>query len=90
MSGYKAVRASYADAIDMLYVLCKEGASLSSCDSLEDTPSGFTVMYDGSGSVLGVEVSDFAERFQLPASIPVDAKTPFVLDVDEAEGLVVA
>lgn len=86
----RAVSASYAQIIDMLYVLCKEGGSLSRCHSIEDTPSGITVMYDEDGSVIGAEISDFSERYDIPASILVDSSNPFMLSVDKADGLAVA
>lgn len=86
----KAISASYAQVIDMLYVLCKEGVGLSRCRSVEDTPSGITVMYDEDGSVIGAEISDFSERYDIPASIRVDSSKPFTLSVDKAEGFAAA
>lgn len=84
MAAVKAVRAGYASVIDMMYVTCLDDADLSSCYEVEDTPSGITVMYSEDGRVIGAEISDFSLRFSLPASISVDAKNPFTLDIDDS------
>lgn len=90
MRSYRAASASYADVVDMLYILLDPNGSLSMCHSVEDTPSGITVMYAPDGSAIGAEVSDFSERYSLPATIHVDAKSPFDISVSEADGLTVA
>lgn len=85
MTVYRAKSARYADLFDILYVLCGADGSLSKCHSVEDTPSGITVMYDREGSVIGAEVSDFSERFVVPSTIKVDAKRPFELRIDNID-----
>ena len=90
MRTYSAASASYADVVDMLYVMLDQNGSLARCHSIEDTPSGITVMYAADGSAIGAEVSDFSERYSLPATIHVDARTPFDITVSEADGLTVA
>ena len=55
-----------------------------------DPPSGITVMYAADGSAIGAEVSDFSERYSLPATIHVDARTPFDITVKETDGMSVA
>ena len=85
MTVYRASSARYADLFDILYVLCGTNGSLSLCSSVEDTPSGITVMYDRNGSVIGAEVSDFSERYTVPSTIRVDAKKPFDLRIDAIE-----
>lgn len=80
----KALRAGYADMVDIMYVTCADGADLSTCHRLEDTPSGITVNYDAAGRVLGAEISDFSANYRVPARIVVDAETPFVLDIDSS------
>ena len=90
MRSYSAASASYADVVDMLYVLLDPNGSLAGCHSVEDTPSGITVMYVADGSAIGAEVSDFSERYSLPATIHVDARTPFDITVNEADGMSVA
>lgn len=90
MRTYSASSASYTDVVDMLYVLIDPDGNLSRCHSVEDTPSGITVMYAADGSAIGAEVSDFSERYSLPATIHVDAKSPFDISVSEADGLTVA
>lgn len=90
MTVYQASSARYADLFDILYVLCGADGSLTKCRSVEDTPSGFTVMYGDDGSVIGVEVSDFSERYSVPSTIDVDAKEPFRLRVDSIEDLTAA
>ncbi|NJE80695.1 hypothetical protein E0L17_05060 [Olsenella sp. SW781] len=87
MRSYSAASASYADVVDMLYVLIDPSGSLSRCHSVEDTPSGITVMYSADGSAIGAEVSDFLERYSLPATIHVDAREPFDLTISEANGI---
>lgn len=84
MMAVKAVRAGYAAIVDMMYVTCRDGADLSACGRIEDTPSGITVMYGDDGGVVGAEISDFYSRYDLPASIVVDAREPFRLDIDES------
>lgn len=79
-----ALRAGYAEIVDMMYVTCRDGVDLSLACSIEDTPSGITVMYGDSGEVIGAEISDFSDKFGIPASINVDAKVPFVLNIDES------
>lgn len=83
-----ATDASYASAVDVLYV--RLGGDLSACSSVEDTPGGVTVMYSADGSVIGCEVADFSERYDLPAVVRVDAEKPFELAVTCADGLTVA
>lgn len=85
MTVYRASSARYADLFDILYVLCGADGSLSRCSTVEDTPSGITVMYDRDGSVIGAEVSDFSERYSVPSTIRVDAKRPFDLRIDSIE-----
>ncbi|GEM_PF-5358474 len=87
MRTYAASSASYAGAVDMLYVLINPNGDMSACHAIEDTPSGITVMYDRRGAVIGAEVPDFSERFSLPAMIPVDSHNPFAISVDNAAGL---
>lgn len=87
MRTYAASSASYADVVDMLYVLLDLNGSLSSCHSIEDTPSGIIVMYDAHGAVVGAEVPDFSERYRLPAMISVDSRVPFEISVDRAAGI---
>lgn len=90
MRSYSAALASYADVVDMLYVLLDPNGSLAGCHFVEDTPSGITVMYAADGSAIGAEVSDFSERYSLPATIHVDARTPSDITVNEADGMSVA
>lgn len=90
MTVYRATSARYADMFDILYVLCEPNGSLAKCHSVEDTPSGITVMYDEDGFVAGAEVSDFLERYKVPSTITVDAKTPFQLRIDSVEEPVLA
>ena len=78
MRTYAASSASYAGAVDMLYVLINPNGDMS---------AGITVMYDRRGAVIGAEVPDFSERFSLPAMIPVDSHNPFAISVDNAAGL---
>ena len=85
---YRASSASYASAVDMLYIIIDPSGCLSACHSIEDTPSGITVMYASDGSVIGAEVPDFLERYDLPATIEVDSSNPFEIMVDSARGLV--
>lgn len=87
MRAYRASSASYASVVDMLYVLISPNGSLSACHSIEDTPSGITVMYAKDGSVVGAEVSGFLERYELPATISVDSSSPFEITVDSASGI---
>lgn len=87
---YRASSASYASAVDMLYVIIDPSGDLSSCHSIEDTPSGITVMYASDGSVVGAEIPGFLERYGLPAKIEIDSSTPFEITVDSARGLVEA
>jgi len=87
MNEYKAVRATYAHAVDMLYIICKDDGSLDFCHEIEDTPSGITVMYDNDGSVIGAEISDFARRYTVPTTINVDTVKPFDIVINSAEGL---
>ncbi len=79
----KATRAAYAEAADVLYVTCSPESSLSLCHSVEDTPSGMTVMRDAEGRVSGVEVCDFSGRFSIPGLIPVDSDDPFTISVGQ-------
>lgn len=90
MTCLSAKDASYVGAVDVLYVRLGDNKSLSVCHSVEDTPSGITVMYSADGSVVGCEVADFSERYSIPAVIKVDTKKPFELSVERADGLAVA
>lgn len=87
MTTYEAKKASYASTVDMLYVLLDPNGDLSACSSIEDTPSGITVMYDRAGNAIGAEVPDFMEDYGVPATIPVDSKRPFNLHVSSAAGI---
>lgn len=69
--------ASYNPFIDMLYV-----GECESCYSIEDTPSGITVMYEKDGTVLGVEIPYFTENYsEAPVDISVDSSVPFCISV---------
>lgn len=79
-----ADRAAYHKLLDILYVGYGLG-SLDSCCSLEDTPSGITVMYDENGSFAGAEIPFFSERFgDFPVVIEIDSVVPFGLSVSSA------
>ena len=71
--------ASYHRVIDVLFA----GDVSSPCYSIEDTPSGMTVMRAEDGSPTGVEIPDFCKRFpELPDIIEVDSTEPFSFSVD--------
>lgn len=78
-----AIDSRYEGYADVLYVLCKRDASLSSCYAVEDTPSGISVMYDCDGSVIGVEVFDLSEKYyEMPSRIHIDARVPFDIELN--------
>lgn len=80
----RAIDSRYEGHADVLYVLCKRNASLSSCSALEDTPSGITVMYDCDGSVIGVEVFDLSDKYcEMPSRIHIDARVPFDIELNQ-------
>ena len=79
-----ADRAAYHGLLDILYV----GYGLNSldlCHSIEDTPSGITVMYDEHGVFAGAEIPYFSERFSgFPVTVEVDSAVPFGLSIPSA------
>lgn len=78
-------RAAYHALFDMLYVGYGDN-SLDLCHSIEDTPSGITVMYDEDGKFAGAEIPFFAERYPtVPAIIAVDAAVPFTLFIADVQ-----
>lgn len=86
MKTYEIARAdaAYYSLLDILYV----GDVVSACDTVEDTPSGVTVMYNNDGSFAGAEIPDFVERgYGFDDSIEVDASEPFKLALSGAEVL---
>ena len=77
------LRASYFEPLDILYVAYGDH-SLDSCHTIEDTPSGITVMYDDENCFAGAEIYDLSKRVQsLPATLLVDAKTPFLIKMTQ-------
>lgn len=84
MYSIDADRAAYHKLLDILYVGYGMN-SLDLCHSLEDTPSGITVMYDENGAFAGAEIPYFSERFgSFPATIEVDSTVPFGLAIPAA------
>ncbi len=80
MKTYRATSMHYADVADVMYVLLKDDADLSVAHRIEDTPSGASVMYDGSGAAVGVEIYDFSEKISDKAGvIKIDAARPFMV-----------
>ena len=77
-------RAAYHELLDILYVGYGP-SSLDLCHSLEDTPSGITVMYDECGAFAGAEIPCFSERSGgFPAAVEVDSAVPFGLSIPSA------
>lgn len=77
-------RAVYHELADMLYIGYGSG-TLDLCDSVEDTPSGITVMYRG-GEFAGAEVPFVSERYpSMPGRISVDSVRPFDIVLDAVE-----
>ena len=78
-------RASYHALLDMLYVGYGNN-SLDLCHSIEDTPSGITVMYDERGVFAGAEIPYFSKRSEgFPATVEVDSSSPFGLLIPSAK-----